>query len=95
MSDLRRKDSERVPRQKAAERLTDLAYALTVGDRLDLSVDGERLSVPLADDVLLERDLEAGADRVDLELSLSWPNEDDDDPLSDGIARAPNLPPPA
>ena len=79
MSNLKRNDSERVPRQKAAERLTDLAYALTVGSLLELSVDGERLSVPLADDVLLERDLKAGGDHVELEVSLSWSNEGDDD----------------
>ena len=79
MSDLKRNDSERVPRQKAAERLIDLAYALTVGGPLELSVDGERVSVPLADDVLVERDLKAGADHVELELSLSWSNPGPDD----------------
>jgi amphi-Trp domain-containing protein len=78
MSNLKRNDSERVPRQKAAERLTDLAFALTVGGPLELNVDGERLSVPLADDLLLERDLKAGADRIELELSLSWSNRGDD-----------------
>lgn len=79
MSDLKRKDSERVSRQKAAELLVDLAYALTVGGSLELSVCGERFSVPLADDMLVERDLKIGADRVELELSLSWSNEGDDD----------------
>ena len=78
MSNLERNDSERVPRQKVAERLTDLAYSLAAGGPLELSVDGERLSIPLADDVLLERDLKAGTDCVKLELSLSWSNEGDD-----------------
>ena len=80
MSDLERNDREHVSRQKAAERLADLAYALTTGGSLELSVDGERLSIPLADDVLLERDLRAGAAHVELEVSLSWSNEGDDDP---------------
>ena len=79
MSDLERRHTEHVSRQKAAERLADLAYALTTGGSLELSVDGERLSVPLADDLLLERDLKADADGVALEVSLSWPNDDGDD----------------
>ncbi|HVP02660.1 MAG TPA: hypothetical protein VMT10_08830 [Solirubrobacteraceae bacterium] len=80
MSDLERNDGERVSRQVAAERLADLAYALTAGGRLELMVDGERLSVPLADDVLLARELKAGADHVELELVLRWTNGDNDDP---------------
>jgi amphi-Trp domain-containing protein len=78
MGDLDRNHREQVSRQQAAERLADLAYALTAGGSLELSVDGERLSVPLSDDMLLKRDLKAGADHVELELSLSWSNEGDD-----------------
>ena len=81
---------ERVSRQKAAELLADLAYALTAGGRLELNVGGDRLSVPLADDVLLARELTAGAGEVALELVLRWSNgADDDPPASAGIHPTP------
>jgi amphi-Trp domain-containing protein len=70
------KDTERVTRQKAAERLADLAYALTAGGTLQLTVDGKRVTVPLADEVRLERGLKSNGGDVELELDLSWSTTD-------------------
>ncbi len=63
---------ERVSRRLAAERLVDLAYGLATGGAVELDVDGDRLSVPVADAVILESESETGAHRIKLELRLSW-----------------------
>ena len=63
--------AERLSRQQAAERLTDLAYALMTGGELKLK-GGRRVSVPLADEVVLTREDKAVGDRVELALELSW-----------------------
>ena len=49
----------RLTRQKAAERLTDIAYALTTGGRLKLG-DEEGVSIPAADHVALKCETEVG-----------------------------------
>ena len=67
-----RTDRVRVSPQQAAERLTDIAYALVAGGPLQLTVDHERLTVPLGDEVRMQRDLKSDGDRVQLELQLSW-----------------------
>ena len=72
MNDFKRKDEEVVSRQQAAERLADLAYLLTSGVPFELTVNGERVSIPIADELRLERDVKAKGDRVELELELSW-----------------------
>ena len=72
MSDVQRNEKEHVSRRQAAERLVDLAYALTTGGRLELTVEGERVTVPLAEELHLERNLIAKADQVELKLELSW-----------------------
>ena len=72
MNDFKRKDEERVSRQQAADRLADVAYALTSGVPLELTVNGERVSIPIADELRLERDIKAKGDRVELEFELSW-----------------------
>jgi amphi-Trp domain-containing protein len=72
MTDFKRKDEERVSREQAADLLADVAYALTAGVPLYLTVDGERVSIPIADELRLERDVKANGDRVELELALSW-----------------------
>lgn len=64
-------DSERLSRQQAAERLTDVAYILMTGGELKLSGD-RRLTVPIADEVVLKQKSKANGDRVELELELSW-----------------------
>jgi amphi-Trp domain-containing protein len=63
---------ERLSRERAAERLTDIAYALTVGGTLEVMTGGHRVSVPLADTVLLTRGGSTEGDRVDVEVRLTW-----------------------
>ena len=63
---------ERVSRQHAAERLADIAYALTAGGTLELRVAGEQLSVRVVDEVLLKWQGEATGDHVMVEFELSW-----------------------
>lgn len=72
METFERTDTIRVSPQQAAERLTDIAYALTVGGPLQLTLDRERVTVPLCDDVQIRRDLRTDGDRVRLELRLTW-----------------------
>ena len=60
----------RLTRQKAAERLTDIAYALTTGGRLKLG--DEEVSIPAADHVALKFATRSEGGRVELEIELSW-----------------------
>ncbi len=66
------KHEERVSRRQAAERLADIAYALTAGETLELRGDGERLRVRVADELVLRRRGKATGDLVSVELELSW-----------------------
>jgi amphi-Trp domain-containing protein len=66
------KHEERVSRREAAERLADIAFALTAGETLELRAGGERLRVQVADEVLLRRRGKATGDQVSVELELSW-----------------------
>ncbi len=72
MSDFMHREEERVTRQQAAERLIDLAYALTAGGPLELGPAGRRVTVAVGGELHLERGLRAKGDRVALELELSW-----------------------
>ncbi len=72
MSDSKHRQEERLSRQQAAERLVDIAYALTAGGPLELGAPGRRISVPVADVVHVERELKSDGVRVELELELSW-----------------------
>ena len=63
---------ERLSRQEAAERLIDIAYALTAGGPLELIAAGRRIRVPVDQDLRLERWLRSNGDRVELQLELSW-----------------------
>jgi amphi-Trp domain-containing protein len=65
-------DRLRVSPQQAAERLTDIAYALVAGGTLQLTVGGERLTVPLGDELRMQDDLTSDGGHVRLELQLSW-----------------------
>jgi amphi-Trp domain-containing protein len=64
---------ERLSRQQAAERLIDIAYALTTGGPLELIAAGRRIAVPIEKELRLERSLRSNGDRVELQLELSWP----------------------
>ncbi len=62
---------ERLSRQQAAERLTDVAYALMTGGLVKLD-GGRQITVPVADEVTLKRKAKTDDERVELELELSW-----------------------
>ena len=64
---------ERLSRQQAAERLIDIAYALTAGGPLELISAGRRITVPFEKDLRLEQSLRSNGDRVEFDLELSWP----------------------
>ena len=66
------KQDERLSRQEAAERLIDIAYALTAGGPLELIAAGRRITVRVEKELRFERRLTSNGDRVELELELSW-----------------------
>ena len=66
------KQDERLSRQQAAERLIDIAYALTAGGPLELSAAGRRITVPIEKELRLEWWLRSNGDRIELQLDLSW-----------------------
>jgi amphi-Trp domain-containing protein len=72
MGDFKHKEEERLSRQQVAERLIDIAYALTAGGPLELTAAGRRVTVPVANELHLERELRSKGDQVELELGLSW-----------------------
>jgi amphi-Trp domain-containing protein len=72
MSDFKHKEAERLSRQEVAERLIDIAYALTAGGPLELGANGRRITVPVANELRLERELRSRGDRLVLELELTW-----------------------
>jgi amphi-Trp domain-containing protein len=63
---------EHVSRQQAAERLVDIAYALTIGGTLELRTEAEEVTVPIAEEVLLRRESKSGRDGVEVEVRVSW-----------------------
>ena len=72
MSELKYRQEERVSRQQAAERLIDIAYALTAGGSFELGAAGRGIKVPLANELVMERELKSNGDQVALEIDLSW-----------------------
>jgi amphi-Trp domain-containing protein len=66
------RQEEKISRQRAAERLIDIAYALTAGGTLELRNAGQQVSVPVADEVLLKRESNAHGGRVTVEVELTW-----------------------
>ena len=72
MCDFKHSDEERLSRRQAAERLVDIAYALTAGGPLELNAAGRRITVPIANELRLGRELKSEGDRVELELELTW-----------------------
>lgn len=72
MTDFKHSDREQLAPSRAAERLVDLAYALTVGGSMEIHVEGERVSVPLAREIVLESASESKGREVKLELALTW-----------------------
>ena len=72
MTDFIYRVSDRVTRQQAAEQLMDIAYTLAAGAPLEFRLDGRHVSIPLAEEMLLEREGQSSAQRIELELQLSW-----------------------
>ncbi len=72
MSDVKHNDEEQLSRRQAAERLIDMAYALTTGGALELNAAGRRTEVPMANEVRMRRELRSDGDRVEFELELTW-----------------------
>jgi amphi-Trp domain-containing protein len=73
-------DVQAVSRQRAAERLVDIAYALAGGETLELRHDGEHVTVAVADEVLMSRRTTSTGDRVEVAVELSWSTPDRADP---------------
>jgi amphi-Trp domain-containing protein len=71
---------ERLSGRRAAEHLVDIAYALTGGERLEVRHDGMRVTVPVADEVLLIRRTTSHGDRVEVAIELSWTSPEHVDP---------------
>jgi amphi-Trp domain-containing protein len=63
---------EQISRQQAAERLVDIAYALTGGAMLELRTHDEHVDVPIADEVRMTRRSTSNGERVVVEIELSW-----------------------
>jgi amphi-Trp domain-containing protein len=85
ISNFRHKGEEGLSRQQAAERLIDLAYALTTGGPLKL--DGDQ-QVNIADEVVMKRDGNSKDDRVLLEIELSWSTKSAVAPAPPGIEQS-------
>jgi amphi-Trp domain-containing protein len=66
------KHEERLSRQRAAERLADIAYALAIGGTLEIRTGRERVRVPVAENVLVTREASAHGHRVVVEVKLTW-----------------------
>ena len=58
------KHEEYLSRQRAAERLVDIAYSLTAGGTLELRTGADHVKVPVVDQVLLTRESRTDGDRV-------------------------------
>lgn len=63
---------EHVTRLQAAQRLVDIAYALTAGNALELRQEGTQLSVPVADEVRLVRRTTFSHGEIEVDVMLSW-----------------------
>ena len=70
MSDLPQTDSEQLSRRQAAERLTDIAYALTAGGPLKLG--DHEAAAPVGDQIALKLASTDADGEVELQVVLSW-----------------------
>jgi hypothetical protein len=70
MSDFTDRDSEQLSRQQAAERLTDIAYALTAAGPLKLG--DHEVAAPVGDQVALKLASTHADGEVEFQLVLSW-----------------------
>ena len=65
-------DEEHLSRREAAERLTDIAYGLTSGGPIELTINGCSVKLPVGEDLVLKRESTSNEGRTRLELELSW-----------------------
>ena len=63
---------EHVTRLQAAQRLVDIAYALTGGDTLELRHEGSHITVPVSDDVVLIRRPTSAGDEIEVDVLVTW-----------------------
>jgi amphi-Trp domain-containing protein len=68
-----RERSQLVSRQRAAEQLVDIAYALTAGGPLEVGTGGGAVGLPVPDEVRVERKTRSDGDRVEIAVLVSWP----------------------
>jgi amphi-Trp domain-containing protein len=66
------RSKEELSRQLAAERMADIAYALTAGGTLELRSADERIQVPVAEEVRLVRRTCSDDGRVRVSVELTW-----------------------
>ncbi len=67
------KHIERISRRQAAERLTDVAYALVVRSPGTLQIDGQQVLVPDAEELLVQWDVGYADGRLRLWMEVRWP----------------------
>jgi hypothetical protein len=67
------KHTERMSRRQLAERLTDVAYALVVRSPAALQIDGQRVRVPDAEELLVQWDVGFADGRLQLQIEAGWP----------------------
>ena len=72
MSNFNKQAQQRLSRQDAAERLIDMAYMLTAGGALELTIEGRRIKVPMGSELRLEHELKTDEDRIELEVTVTW-----------------------
>ena len=72
MSDFNKQTQEQLSRRDAAERLIDIAYMLTAGGPLELSIGGRRIKIPMGSEMRLEQELKANDDRIQLAVTVTW-----------------------
>jgi amphi-Trp domain-containing protein len=65
-------DEEHLSRREAAERLTDIAYGLTSGGPIELTIHGCSVKLPVGEDLVLKRESGSNQGRTRLHLELSW-----------------------
>ena len=63
---------EHVTRVEAAQRLVDVAYALTGGDALELRHGGSHVTVPVSDNVVLVRRTTSTGDEIEVDVLVTW-----------------------
>jgi amphi-Trp domain-containing protein len=85
MSDFQHEDREQLTRRQAAERLTDVAYALITGGPLKLGGD-QQITVPIADRLTLRRESSSKDGRIEFELELSWSTDGPAPPMPSDAA---------